>query len=62
MILISMIFPNPLFLTPPLDIQQQIVENGDSQQNLRDELQESELTMQKHRLVNAFYTEVKAQL
>ncbi len=57
-----MIFPNPLFLTPPLDIQQQIVENGDSQQNLRDELQESELTMQKHRLVNAFYTEVKAQL
>ncbi len=50
--------PNPI-LDPPFDDQLRIGNLGDNLQNLRDELQQSELEEQKKRLVGAFYTEVE---
>ncbi len=50
--------PSPV-LDPPLDDQLRIGNLGDNLQNLRDELQQSELEEQKKRLVGAFYTEVE---
>ena len=48
--------PEPPVLTP--SNTQQLGGHGDSLQNLRDELRDTELNEQKHRLVDAYYGEI----